>query len=120
MEVLLLVGKILMGLLFVDSGISHFRYKDSNVAYARAKGLRLPELGVVASGIVLIVAPVLYIFGVAEVYAISALAAFLLITSLVFHRYWKETNPQSKSLEKLSFYKNISMFGMLLVILSVM
>lgn len=120
MEIVLLLGKILSGLIFIDSGISHFRFKDGNVAYARAKGLPLPELGVVASGLLLIIAPVLFVLGIAEIYALSALAVFLFLTSIIFHKYWKEQDSNSRGLEKMAFYKNLSMLGLVLVIISVM
>ena len=120
MEILLMVGKVLAGLIFIDSGISHFRFKDANVAYARMKGLPAPEFGVVLSGLILVIAPILFVLGVAEVYALSVLAVFLFLTCIIFHRYWKEQDPNSKGLEKLAFYKNLSMLGLILVIISVM
>lgn len=43
------------------------------------------------------------------------LAASLLPTTAAGHRYWEETDPNTKMIQKIGFFKNLSMFGGLLL-----
>lgn len=45
----------------------------------------------------------------------ALLAASLLPTTAAGHRYWEETDPNTKLLQKIGFFKNVSMFGGLLL-----
>jgi len=118
MEILAIVGKVLFGILFLDAGKSHFQYKDVNVAYARGKGLILPELNVVLSGLLLLIAPVLYILGIWEMAALISIATFLLLTCILFHNYWQVADMQSKQIERISFYKNLALAGAAIVLIT--
>ena len=118
MEVLLLVGKVLFSYLFVTSGINHFKNFTAMAAYARYKNLFMADLGVLVSGVVLIVAPVLFVLGVAEVLMLYLIAGFLTMTAFIFHAYWKETDPQQKMAEMLTFNKEISLIGAALALIA--
>lgn len=118
MELLLLVGKILFSYLFITSGINHFKNFESMAGYARYKNLFMADLAVLVSGVLLIVAPVLLIIGVLEVAALAALALFLTATAFIFHAYWKETDPQTKMMEMISFNKEISLVGAALALIA--
>ena len=39
------------------------------------------------------------------------LAILVLIMAFAMHRYWEETDPQTKAIEQAAFLKNISMAG---------
>jgi putative oxidoreductase len=47
--------------------------------------------------------------------ASTLLAATLVPTTLAGHRFWEETDPAVKSNQKVHFFKNVSMFGGLLI-----
>jgi len=118
MEIIAIIGKVLFGALFLDAGRSHFQYKDVNVVYARSKGMPLAELGVVVSGLVLIVAPILFILGIWEMAALISLAVFLFLTCILFHNYWQINDPNAKQMDRISFFKNLSLLGMVLVLIT--
>ena len=120
MSTLLVIGKVLFAYLFVTSGISHFKNLEAMTGYAKYKKLPLAKLGVILSGVLLIVAPVLIIFKVATVALLWALAAFLLLTATIFHPYWKEKDPQAKMNEQIAFNKEISLIGAILVIIALL
>lgn len=118
MEALLIIGKVLFSYLFVTSGINHFKNVDAMTGYAQYKGLPLAKPAVLASGAMLVVAPVLLVAGVFEVFALAAIAAFLLGTAFIFHPYWKETDPNNKMNEMISFNKEISLIGACLALIA--
>lgn len=115
-----LIGKILFGALFFGSGIGHLKNRAHMVRYAEFKKLPLPMFSIIASGVFLLVAPVLYIAGVAEVAVLMSLALFLVIASLIFHAFWKETDPTNRQNEMISFNKNIALIGAILVIITLL
>ncbi len=47
--------------------------------------------------------------------ASTVLAATLVPSTLAGHRFWEETDPAAKSNQKIHFFKNVSMFGGLLI-----
>ena len=47
--------------------------------------------------------------------ASTVLAATLVPTTLAGHRYWEETDPAAKGNQKVHFFKNVSMFGGLIL-----
>jgi putative oxidoreductase len=47
--------------------------------------------------------------------ASTVLAATLVPTTLAGHRFWEETDPAVKGNQKVHFFKNVSMFGGLLI-----
>ena len=120
MEVIEIIGKVLFSLLFIGSGINHFKNTSAMAGYAMSKGLKFADLNVYLSGVLLVVAPVALIFGVFELAALLSLAIFLLLTAFIFHPYWKETDPMAKMNEQVSFNKEISLIGAILIIISLM
>jgi putative oxidoreductase len=118
MEIIEIIGKVLFSLLFVGSGINHFKNTSAMAGYAMSKGLKFADLNVYLSGVLLVIAPIALIFGVFEVAALLSLATFLLLTAFIFHAYWKETDPMSKMNEQIAFNKEISLVGAILIILA--
>lgn len=118
MEVLYVIGKVLFSYLFVTSGINHFKNLDAMVGYAQYKKLPFAKPAVLASGTLLVVAPVLLIVGVLEVLALASIAVFLLITAFVFHAYWKEIDAMARMNEQISFNKEISLVGAALALIA--
>jgi uncharacterized membrane protein YphA (DoxX/SURF4 family) len=117
---LLIVGKVLFASIFVSSGIAHFKAADYMAGYAQSKRIPAPKLSVLASGVLLVVAPLLFLFGIAEVFALVSLAVFLLITAFLFHAYWTIEDPGMKQGEQLTFLKELSLVGAILVILALL
>lgn len=120
MEIIEIVGKVLFSLLFIGSGINHFKNTSSMSKYAMSKGLLFAELNVYLSGVLLVIAPMALIFGVFETAALVSLAVFLLLTAFIFHPYWKETDVMAKMNEQIAFNKEVSLVGAILIIISLL
>ena len=120
MEIIEIVGKVLFSLLFIGSGINHFKNTSSMSKYAMSKGLLFADLNVYLSGVLLVVAPIALIFWVFETAALLSLAVFLLLTAFIFHPYWKETDVMAKMNEQIAFNKEVSLVGAILIIISLL
>ena len=114
MDIVFLIARILFVLMFVMSGLLHFR-KDS-VEYARSHGAPLPELMVPLSGVAIIGGGMMVGLGVLADIGALILAAFSLAIAPIVHAFWKEREPQNVQIQMERFMKNVSLAGGALVI----
>ena len=120
MEVLLIIGKILFGALFMGAGFNHFKNMTAMVGYAQYKNLPFAKTGVFLSGLLLIIAPILFLFSILEIVSLSGLGIFLAVTAILFHNYWTVEDPQTKMNEQISFNKNVALLGAILVMITLL
>ena len=106
----LLVARVLFGGVLAFMGLNHFMQTGQMTGYAQAKGLPAPKPGVLASGALLVVAGLAIVVGVFPLLAAAALAAFLLVSAVVFHDFWAVPEDQQQD-EMTSFLKNVAMAG---------
>jgi putative oxidoreductase len=116
MDVVVLIGRIVFTAIFLTSGVDHLTKTEAMTGYAASKRMPAPRLAVVGSGLYLLVAGVMIVLGVWADLAALALVPFLLLTAFVFHPYWTETDPATKTNERVLFLKDISLAGGALVL----
>ena len=115
MQVVLTLGLVLFGYLFVTSGIGHIVNRNAMSGYAQFKRVPSPMAAVLVSGVLLIVAPLLVIVGAlvapAVAYVGLALLGLFLLSTLVFmHNFWA-VDEESKMTEQINFNKNLALLG---------
>lgn len=120
MEIIKYVGLVLFAVPFVLSGIAHLRFRDAMSTYAQYKRIPAPMVSVVASGLILIVAPILVIIGVIPQIALAILALFLLITAFKMHNFWNVEDDAAKQSEQINFNKNIGLAGAAIALLALL
>jgi putative oxidoreductase len=111
-DVILLIGRILFGWIFVRSGYGKLFDIPAYAATFPARGLPtfLAYVAVPAEffgGIALIL-------GLATRYLVLVMVIFMLVATLSSHRYWEFTDVAVRRAQDSSFYKNIAMLGGLL------
>jgi putative oxidoreductase len=111
MEYLSLAGRVLSGGFFLLAGIDHFRRVEMMTAYAGAKGIPAPRLGVLGSGLLLILGGLSILLGVRPAWGVLLLTVFLVPTSFLMHNYWAATDPSVRQLDQTNFKKNIALLG---------
>jgi putative oxidoreductase len=119
-DFLLLVGRVLIGWIFVQSGwrklmdMNVFIYEGPNSLVARGVpgagfwgwiGAPLEFIGGLA-----------ILFGFASRYAALAILIFTIAATLIAHRYWEFTVPAQRQAQHTQFFKNLSMMGGLIVL----
>ena len=116
MEVIGLIGRLVFVAMFLESGINHIRNREQLTAYARSSGGPAPELTVPLTGAMIFVGGGLIALGVWADLGALLLAAFLLPVSIYMHAFWKLDDPQMKTMQRTHFMKNISLFGVSLLL----
>ncbi len=112
-----LIGRILLMLLFLDSGYSKIGGFAGTVGYIGSKGLPMPEILAGAALVVELVAAALIIIGWKTRWAAAALVVFTLIATFFFHNYWAMPAAQ-QMMQKLMFLKNLAITGGLLLLIA--
>lgn len=111
MDVVILIGRILFAMVFLGSAMGHLTKTKDMAAYAQARGLPMPEIAVLASGVLLVVGGLMVALGLWADLGALLLLAFLLPTAVLMHPFWKETDPQNQQMEMVHFMKDISLGG---------
>jgi putative oxidoreductase len=114
---LALVGRILLILLFLDSGYGKIGGFEGTAGYIGSKGLPMPQVLAGAALVVELVAGVMVVIGWKTRWAAAALAVFTLIATFVFHNYWAMPAAQ-QMMQKLMFLKNLAVTGGLLLLIA--
>ncbi|PYP17308.1 MAG: DoxX family protein [Gemmatimonadetes bacterium] len=111
MHLLFLAGRVLYGGFFLLAGIDHFRHVGMLTPYAAAKGVPAPRLGVLGSGVVLILGGASVLLGIRPTWGVLLLTVFLLPTSFMIHNYWAVTDPAARQMDAVMFKKNMALLG---------
>ena len=108
-DIVLLIGRILLGWIFVRSGYGKLFNVEAYAATFPVRGLS-PFLAYIAvpfeffGGIALI-------FGLATRYVVLGFFIFMLVATFSSHRYWEFTDAAARRAQDSSFYKNMAMLG---------
>jgi putative oxidoreductase len=117
-DVLVLIGRILFCVLFLNSAVGHLTKTKAMAGYAAARGVPAPVPATAASGVLLLAGGLMVVFGVWADLGALLLVVFLVPTALLMHPFWKETDEQAKTVEMVSFFKDLSLAGSALMLLA--
>jgi uncharacterized membrane protein YphA (DoxX/SURF4 family) len=108
--VILLIGRILFVALFVSAARGHIK---NHPRYAQGPGKKLPFpiLAGWPTGVFLLVAAVSIVAGIWADLGALMIALFLVPAAVLFHPFWKETDPAGRRTHEMSFYRDVSLLG---------
>lgn len=112
-DLIFLFGRILFSFTFIFSGLNHF-YKYSNwVSYGNTKvnNLFLVKFGVIYTAIALTCTGLSIGLGIKPAIGSLWLFMFLFPMSFILHPFWKYVDKDKRLVEKMYFYKNMSLSG---------
>jgi uncharacterized membrane protein YphA (DoxX/SURF4 family) len=107
---LLLTGRVLFAGLFAYSARGHIRNHARYAAIARGK-LPIPGVAGWPTGVFLVVADLSIVAGIWPDVGSLMIAAFLVPTTLLFHRFWAVTDAATRRPQEGFFYRNVSLLG---------
>lgn len=117
MEIVVLIGRILYGLVFVGAGIASLSDPQGTVDYAASRTLKISTPIARIAGLLTAAGGLGVILGIWADLAALGLVVFLLITAFAVHRFWSdESHSLTQGYEISQFTKNLSMAGAGLVI----
>lgn len=120
MDIVLVVGRILFGLIFIMSGaMGHLGAFAQSRGYAQSKGIPLAGPAVILSGVGIFAGGLGVVLGVWADVAALGLALFLFFTAFFMHPFWTEKEPMARISELSQFQKDLALLGASLVVFAV-
>lgn len=116
-NLLALGGRILLALLFLDSGFAKIGGFAGTAGYIASKGLPMSQVLAAAALAVEVLGGLMLVLGWKARWAAAALAGFTIVVTLIFHSYWAMPEAQ-QAMQKLMFLKNLAVTGGLLTVVA--
>jgi uncharacterized membrane protein YphA (DoxX/SURF4 family) len=110
MKTAFLMGRIIVGGFFLYNGVDHFVNRAMLSGVTASKGIPYPDIAVLASGVLLLIAGVSFLLGWKPIVGIVAVTVFLLPVSISMHAFWKEAGA-ARMADMANFAKNIALLG---------
>ena len=110
-----LVGRVLLGLMFVMSGFGKIAGFEGTVGYIASQGLPLPQALAALTIVVELGGGLMLLLGLFSRWAGLALAVFSVLAAFIFHNYWN-ADAASHMGQYINFWKNISIAGGMLLV----
>ncbi|MGH7475339.1 MAG: DoxX family membrane protein [Longimicrobiales bacterium] len=118
MQELHLIGRIVLGVFFLQNAYSHFTTTAGMTEYARSKGVPSPQAAVLGGGVLLLLGGLSILLGYRPAIGILLLVLFLLPVSFMMHAFWK-VEGEAKVGEMVNFSKNLAITGALLAMTAI-
>jgi putative oxidoreductase len=116
MDAVALAGRILFSLVIIVSAYGHLTKTAGTAGYAGSKGVPLPKLAVVVTGLMLLVGGLSVLLGIWVKVGAALLVLFLVPTAFTMHNYWTISDPMAKAGDQAHFLKDIALAGAALMI----
>jgi uncharacterized membrane protein YphA (DoxX/SURF4 family) len=116
MDVVLVIGRVLFALIFINSGIAHLTKLEAMAGYAKYKKVPAAKLSVILSGLMILVGGLYIALGIYADLGALLIALFLIPAAVLMHAFWKETDATAKQNESIGFFKDLSLAGAALII----
>ena len=104
-DIALLIGRILLGWIFVRSGFG--KMFDIGAVAASFPPRGIPAFMAYISVPVEFFGGLALIFGLATRYVVIVMVGFMLVATFSSHRYWDFTDPAQRRMQDSSFWRNI-------------
>lgn len=111
-----LVGRVLLALIFLNSGINKIGGFAGTAGYMASKGLPMAEVLLVITIIIEIAAALMIIAGFKARLGAAALLLWMIPVTLIFHNFWSMPAEQVM-IQKIMFMKNLGLMGGMLLVM---
>lgn len=118
MNMISVIGRIIFGGYFLYSGVNHFLSLADMTGYAESKGVPMPSVAVIVSGLLLLIGGALILLGWKVRWGAWMIVFFLIPVSFMMHDFWTISDQQQRMSEMINFSKNMAMAGAALMISS--
>ena len=108
-EFIVPMGRVLLSLIFIVAGFSHFT--GATISYAANSGVPFADILVPVSGVMAIVGGISVALGVKARMGALLLILFLIPVTFMMHNFWAIEDAQMAQQQMTHFMKNIAIFG---------
>jgi len=112
-----LAGRILLSLIFLQSGLNKISGFTGTAGYMASKGLPMAEALLVVTIIIEVGAALLIVTGYKARLGAAALFLWMIPVTFIFHNYWAMPADQ-QMIQQIMFMKNLSLMGGMLYVMA--
>lgn len=112
------IGRFLLSLIFIMSGIGKLFDWSGTAAYMRSEGMVAVPFFLIMAVLFEVLGGLSLLLGFKARWGALALIVFLIPTTLIFHDFWTYGDPQMRQLQMINFMKNLSIMGGLFLVFS--
>lgn len=109
-DLILLLGRLALGAIFVKSGLQKLLALSAFAASLAGRGVPQSETWAVIGATVEFVGGVLIATGFKTRYASLLMILFVIVATGISHRFWEYAEP-ARRLQESQFFKNLSIIG---------
>jgi putative oxidoreductase len=113
-----LLGRLLVGGVYLFSGVTNLLALNNLVFVVSAKGVPNPQIWVMISCVLLIIAGISILTGIRPQVGVGALALFLIPATFIMHNFWA-LEGMEQLLQMRSFLGNVGLLGSALMFLAI-
>jgi uncharacterized membrane protein YphA (DoxX/SURF4 family) len=119
MQIGFMIGRIILGVYYLYSGIAGLTHVQMLAGYAASKGVPAAGLAVIVAHLLLIVAGLCFLTGYKPVWGVIAAVIFFLPVTFFMHAFWMEKTAQLQQVHLINFTKNFALLGANLMFLAI-
>ena len=119
MKIIFLIARIVLGSYYLFSASGHFSQMGMMAGYTASKGVPMPEVAVIVTGILLLIGGITILTGYQPRIGIVALVIFFLPVTLIMHNFWSIDDQMMRMTEMISFIKNIALLASAVMFLAI-
>ena len=110
-DVILLVGRVALGAIFVKSGLQKLMALSAFAASLAGRGLPQSSMWAVIGATVEFGGGILIVSGVKTRWASVLMILFVIVATGLSHRYWEFADAAARRAQESQFFKNLSIIG---------
>jgi len=114
-----MIGRIVLGLYYMITGITDLLNYKMLAGYAASKGVPSAEAAVIVAHLLLVLAGFCFLTGWRPALGVAALVVFLIPVTFTMHAFWAEKAAQMKQMQMINFTKNMGLLGSALMFLGI-
>jgi putative oxidoreductase len=117
-QVAFLIGRLMVGGMYLYSGITNLIELGGKAGYAASKGVTDPTLWVTLASLLLVVAGISLITGIQPRLGAGAVALFLIPVTIIMHNFWA-LDGMERIVEMHTFLGNLALLGSAFMFLAI-
>jgi len=110
-DVILLLGRVALGAIFIKSGLQKLMALGAFAASLAGRGVPQSSFWAVVGATVEFVGGILIVTGLKTRYASLLLILFVIVATGISHRYWEFVDAAARRAQESQFFKNLSIIG---------
>jgi putative oxidoreductase len=118
-HVAFLIGRVMLGGMYLYSGITNVIELGGKAGYAASKGLPAPAVFVALASLLLVVGGIGIVAGLRPRLGVAVIVLFLIPVTLIMHNFWAAEGIQRMS-ELHAFKGNLGLIGAALIFLAIL